>query len=373
MSQKITKCLNEENVRLLCSFINKAFSKDEIIDDINIKSDGVFSSYYTTKLLQQLKTDNENYTNTVFGELTHLTCEETNILPTLDITEVNTLYLYSATLTSPYQQYLKISDGNTEKLIDLGSTSISLSEYMKAIDIANTYTTKIETQAIVDTIGDKTDLETTAKDTLVNAINEIKEGLDNCITKDAIVTTIDDTVTDDQVPSAKVVYDKLQEVFQSSNDTQNAYETAIIGKGGTVSKASNVATKREILDGIESISVGEGEDIAPIHDTMTDLGYNATNLTNLSVDKTAHIISKWFILKSTTDNVDTILDVANTDDTDTFTDWITDDEITDFGDYINPTYSATQLTVSEDTTSGMFVSEELTVDELCAVNEGEVN
>ena len=195
--------------------------------------------------------------------------------------------------------------------------------------------------------------------------------LEGYVEEDIIVTTLDGTVTDEQIPSAKVVYDKLQEVFQSSNDTQNAYETAIIGKGGTVSKASNVATKREILDGIESISVGE--DIAPIHDTMTDLGYNATNLTNLSVDKTAHIISKWFILKSTTDNVDTILDVVNTDDTDTFTDWITDDEITDFGDYINPTYSATQLTVSEDTTSGMFVSEELTVDELCAVNEGEVN
>ena len=221
-------------------------------------------------------------------------------------------------------------------------------------------------------VGNASDLETTAKDTLVSAINEIKEGLDNCITKDTIVTTLDDTVTDDQVRGALAVKEKFDEVFQSSNDTQNAYETAIIGKGGTVSKASNVATKREILDGIESISVG-GEDIAPIHDTMTDLGYNATNLTNLSVDKTAHIISKWFILKSTTDNVDTILDVANTDDTDTFTDWITDDEITDFGDYINPTYLATQLTVSEDTTSGMFVSEELTVDELCAVNEGEVN
>ena len=177
MSQKI-KCLNEENVRLLCSFINKAFSKDEIIDDINIKSDGVFSSYYTTKLLQQLKTDNENYTNTVFGGLTHLTCEETNILPTLDNTEINTLYLYSATSTAPYQQYLKISDGTTEKLIDLGSTSISLSEYMKAIDIANIYTTKIETQAIIDTIGSPSDLETTAKDTLVSAINEIKEELD---------------------------------------------------------------------------------------------------------------------------------------------------------------------------------------------------
>ena len=204
--------------------------------------------------------------------------------------------------------------------------------------------------------------------TLVSCVN-----LEGYVEEDNIVTTLDGTVTDEQIPSAKLVKEKLNEVFQYSNDAQNEYETAIIGKGGTVSKASNVATKREILDGIESISVGEGEDIAPIHDTMTDLGYNATNLTNLSVDKTAHIISKWFILKSTTDNVDTILDVANTDDTDTFTDWITDDEITDFGDYINPTYLATQLTVSEDTTSGMFVSEELTVDELCAVNEGEVN
>ena len=185
-----------------------------------------------------------------------------------------------------------------------------------------------------------------------------------------IVTTIDDTCTDKQVPSAKAVYDKLEEVFQSSNDAQNEYETAIIGKGGTVSKVGDVATKSEILDGIESISVGE--DITPIHDTITDLGYNATDLTNLSIDKTAHIISKWFVLKSTTDNVDTILDVANTD---TFTDWMTDDEITDFGDYINPNYSATQLTVSEDADSGLFISEELAVavHELHTINEEEVD
>ena len=78
------------------------------------------------------------------------------------------------------------------------------------------------------------------------------------------------------------------------------------------------------------------------------------------------------VLKSTTDNVDTILDVANTD---TFTDWMTDDEITDFGDYINPNYSATQLTVSEDADSGLFISEELAVavHELHTINEEEVD
>ena len=192
--------------------------------------------------------------------------------------------------------------------------------------------------------------------------------LEGYVEEDNIVTTLDGTVTDEQIPSAKLVKEKLNEVFQYSNDAQNEYETAIIGKGGTVSKIGDVATKSEIVSGIESISEG---DIEVIHDVMTNLGYTATNLTNTDAEKTAHILSKWFKLKTATNNVDTILNASNTSST--FTNWMIDSEITDFGNYINPNYTTTQLTLSQDTTTDMFISENLTVHELYTINEGEVN
>ena len=180
-----------------------------------------------------------------------------------------------------------------------------------------------------------------------------------------IVTIIDENCTDEQVPSAKAVHDKFQEVFQSVDNGKSLIASAITDKGIDTSKDDTFET---MANNINSINISG--DIDSIHTAMIDLGYSFTDLDGIDSDKTAYIISKWFVLKSPTDSVNIILDVANTD---TFTDWITDDEITDFGDYINPTYSATQLTISEDATSGMFVSEELTVDEGYTINEGRGN
>lgn len=68
---------------------------------------------------------------------------------------------------------------------------------------------------------------------------------------DAKYTTFDNTGT--TIVSTNVE-EAIKEVFQSSNDAQNEYETTIIGKGGTVSKSGSIATKSEIIDGINSIS-----------------------------------------------------------------------------------------------------------------------
>lgn len=187
----------------------------------------------------------------------------------------------------------------------------------------------------------------------------------NLVEKDDIVTVIDENVTDEDIPSAKAVYDKFQEVFQSVDNGKSLIASAITDKGIDTSKNDTFET---MANNINSINVSG--DIDSIHTAMIDLGYSYTNLDGIDSDKTAHIISKCFVLKSPTDNVNIILDVANTD---TFTDWMTDDEITDFGDYINPNYSATQLTVSKDTTSGLFISEELAVHELHTINKVEVD
>ena len=59
---------------------------------------------------------------------------------------------------------------------------------------------------------------------------KIQEELDKKIDKDKVVTVLDDTVTDDEVASAKAVYDELQEVFQSVSNGKNLIASAITDK-----------------------------------------------------------------------------------------------------------------------------------------------
>lgn len=199
-------------------------------------------------------------------------------------------------------------------------------------------------------------------DVLTTSFNNLVTSVEKKIDKDKIVTVLDDTVTNEQVIGALTLKEELDKVFQNVDNGKDLIASAITDKGINTSKDDTFET---MANNINSIDISGGID--SIHTAMIDLGYSFTDLNGIDSDKTAHIISKWFVLKSVTDNVDTILDVANTD---TFTDWVTDDEITDFGDYINPNYSATQLTLTKDATTGLFVSEELAVHELYTINEG---
>ena len=64
---------------------------------------------------------------------------------------------------------MKISE---DKLVDLGSTSISLEDYIKVADVAKDYATKVELKAVTDKIGTTT--LTTTDTTITGAIEEVK-------------------------------------------------------------------------------------------------------------------------------------------------------------------------------------------------------
>ena len=324
--------LEKEAIDYLCGLIRNITNITDSLDDLHVRTDGTFSSHKIDTLLQIILNEANEYTDQITSALVRITTEEMTEEPTLDNTtdKINTLIIYSPTGDTKYNQYLRLEN----KLIDFGPAEIDMSNVYTKEQANSKFALVTDIEGIIDVIGSE-NMGTTAT-TLKGAIKEVKE--------------------------------KLNEVFQYSNDAQNEYETAIIGKGGTVSKVGDVATKSEIVSGIESISEG---DIEVIHDVMTKLGYTATDLTNTNTEKTAHILSKWFKLKTATNNVDTILNASNTSST--FTNWMIDSEITDFGNYINPNYTTTQLTLSQDTTTDMFISENLTVHELYTINEGEVN
>ena len=213
MSNKV-RTLSESNVKFLCGLIRDVATIDSAISDLEIASDKVFSSKKVTELARETKHSLEQYIQSSINGLTHLKKKIVDTLPSDADAEENILYLVKDTSVVDdvvYNQYLLI-DG---KLEPLGSTNTDLSNYFNKDEISERFALISNLQTLIDMVGNTSDLETTAKDTLVSAINEIKEGLDNIdidnyIKKDAIVTTLDSTVTNEQVVGAKVVYDGLE-------------------------------------------------------------------------------------------------------------------------------------------------------------------
>ena len=158
MAQKYTT-ISKDGISYLCSCIKQLASVSEAINNTNLADDKVFSNLYTKKLIDKCLEDANTEAQKLVGALTYLTCEETTVQPTLDNSSINVIYLYSATGNAPYQQYLKI---NETELIDMGSTT---------------------------------------------SFNDLVTSVEKKIDKDKIITVLDDTVTDEQVPSAKAVYD----------------------------------------------------------------------------------------------------------------------------------------------------------------------
>jgi hypothetical protein len=228
MSQKFD-ILTKEEVQYLCGLIRKVVTVSEAIDDINLRSDGTFSSVKIDNLIKLAKQECNEYSDQVCSALIKLTCKKTTVQPTLDNSETNVIYLYSADGNAPFEQWLKLSD---TELVDMGSTTITLDGYYTIDQCDGKFALKTDLADVVtavneikNTIGTDT-LNTTDK-TLIGGINEVKDSIDTKIDKSKIITTIDSSSTDEQVPSAKVTYDEINCGKEINDDIISKYGTEI--------------------------------------------------------------------------------------------------------------------------------------------------
>ena len=230
MSQLYT--LSLDSIKLLTGLIRDLASVSEGIDNLHLADDKTFSNIHIKDLIDKCLQDANTEAEKLVGALTHLTCEETTVQPTLDNSEINVIYLYSADGNAPYQQYLKIS--NT-KLVDLGSTSISLTDYIKAADVAKDYATKTELKAVTDKIGTTT-LTTTAQ-TLTGSIEEVKG-----IAEQGALLTVTKTQYDQLVAGQTVNIDGKDYTYDSNtyyvvkDDSDTITTTTTINSSSTDSE-----------------------------------------------------------------------------------------------------------------------------------------
>ena len=294
------KILNREDIELLCSFINKIANVSESIDDINLKTDGTFSSVKIDSLLKQLKEENKDYTDEQILKVKNTAIK---VIDNLDkAIDEGIIYLYKSPDSDVYSRYL-IIDGILTPLDNI------------TINLDNIYTkNEIDkiTKQITDDLG-STELTTTAT-TIKEAINELKDSLDNINTNEEsifeeltqaeydslankndniiryitdtkviilndiiysnnvnsedvvdIVTTLDNTVTDKQIVGAKCLNDII--------GNESLTTTAISIKGAI----------NELKANIDNIGSGNAS-----FDELTQAEYDALTDTN---DNIIHYIT----------------------------------------------------------------------------------
>ena len=112
----------------------------------------------------------------------------------------------------------------------------------------------------VSTVGEILDDVNSVTDKTYSSF-EIDKRLNTKIDKTQLTAVLDESVTDEQIPSAKAVYDELQEVFQSVSNGKNLIASAITDKG--VDTLAD-ATFEQMADNIGMISGGGFETIPTV-------------------------------------------------------------------------------------------------------------
>ena len=171
-----------EATKYLCGLIRDLATVSEGIDDINLRSDGTFSSVMIDTLIKKCLEDSNEYTEKLVANLSRL--ELKLVTSESEITESNILYLFKPDGATSYNQYVVI-EGNK---VLLGTCDINMADYIKAADVAKDYATKVELKAVTDKIGTTT--LTTTDTTITGAIEEVKGSIEDKADKSDIPTTL---------------------------------------------------------------------------------------------------------------------------------------------------------------------------------------
>ena len=168
-----TGCIiSHEGIEYLCGLIRDINGLDtKLIDDINIKSNGTFSSLRIDSLLNALKTDCNDYTFSLVSNLSRL--ELKIVTDESSIVDSNILYLHKPTGQTSYNQYVVI-EGNK---VLLGTTDINMTDYYTITQADNKFVLKTDFDALkteVDKV--KNDKVNKSGDTMTGTLTIKKSG-----------------------------------------------------------------------------------------------------------------------------------------------------------------------------------------------------
>ena len=238
--------LSREGYTYLCSIIKQVVSlPTDVIDNLNLATNTTYSSIKIKTIVDKTLEDAKEYANEVCAALVKLECRKTTTQPTLENSDINVIYLYSADGNAPFQQYLKISE---TELVDMGSTNINLDGYLTATEITRDYVTKLDFNTLKTEVEGKVDkadivnnLTSTDTDKPLSA-NQGKILDDKKLNKADISTLIDSSSTNDKVPSGKAVFDAIHEPILMTRSSASDI-TALLTKLKSLAPGTNATIK----------------------------------------------------------------------------------------------------------------------------------
>ena len=229
--------VSKKGIEYLCSLINQLANVSEGIDDLNLRTDGTFSSVKIDTLLNTLKTDCNDYTDRLVANLSRL---ELKIATSeSEITQPNTMYLYKPSGSTSYEQYVVIEGTK----ILLGTTDINMGDYYTITQADAKFVLKTDFDSLkteVDKKVNKTDIvdNLTSTDTdkplSANQGKVLKDEVDlkandsDVVKRTDMVTTINLTSTNEKVPTAKVIYDECKQGRLINQSVMDTYGTEMV-------------------------------------------------------------------------------------------------------------------------------------------------
>ena len=205
-----------EAIKKLCKSVNLIASLPaDLIADTNVATNTTYSSYKIDAEMSALENDIQRYVDTALAGLNKLTKEV--IDDKALVVKENVLYLYKdpTDMNNDYMQMMLING----VAVELGSTTCDFSSVYSKDEANDKFALKINL------------------DTLTTSFNNLVTSVENKIDKDKIVTVLDDTVTDDEVASARLVYEeldkKVEELKANFEVGVNTIYNSVVAKGVT--------------------------------------------------------------------------------------------------------------------------------------------
>ena len=182
------------------------------------------------------------------GKLNSLTKEIVDAVPSVADANDNVIYLLKGESTT-YEMYTVVSlpDGS-KNMAPLGSTEIDLDGYLTKTKAQELYIaladvdkdtlaklgTVTEGEVIYLSFNGSKILTLSQIESIVYKKSEVDALLGAKIDKSAVVKSLDSTKTDDEIPSAKCVFDELKGKINSEQGSVNAGKALVINEEGNV-------------------------------------------------------------------------------------------------------------------------------------------
>ena len=182
------------------------------------------------------------------GKLNSLSKEIVDAVPSVADAKDNVIYLLKGERTT-YEMYSVVSlpDGS-KNMASLGSTEIDLDGYLTVTKAQEIYLaladvdkdtlakigTVTEGEVIYLSFNGSKILTLSQIESIVYKKSEVDALLEAKLDKSAVVKSLDSTKTDDEIPSAKCVFDELEGKINSEQGSMNAGKALVINEEGNV-------------------------------------------------------------------------------------------------------------------------------------------